>query len=67
MGQTSADLYKAQERWDALKAVVGTCAAVAVTVCIILALANWLPTPPQTINVHLDGPIVIQIVPAGTR
>ena len=67
MGQTSTDLYKARERWHDLKAAAGACAMVVVSVCIILALANWLPIPPRTINLHLDGPIVIQVVPAGTR
>jgi hypothetical protein len=59
--QTQYDLYKAQLRWEPWKALAAMIAAAAVFVGGVVALSNWVrPSVPQTINVHLDAPLIVQ-------
>jgi hypothetical protein len=56
--QTQIELYKAQLRWEPLKALAAFVAGVAVFGGLVIGLANLLHPSPQTINVHLDAPLV---------
>ena len=61
--QTQIELYKAQLRWEPWKALAAMVAAGAVFFGGVIALSNLVrPTAPQTINVHLDAPLVVQPV-----
>jgi len=61
--QTQIELYKAQLRWEPWKALAAMIAAAAVFMGGVLAVSGWLrPSTPQTINVHLDAPLVVQPV-----
>jgi cytochrome c-type biogenesis protein CcmH/NrfG len=62
--QTQIELYKAQLRWEPWKALAAMIAASAVFAGSVLALSNWArPSMPQTINVHLDAPLIVQGTP----
>jgi len=66
--QTQFELYKAQLRWEPLKALAAMIAAVAVFIGGVVAVSNWVrPSVPQTINVHLDAPLVVQPAPPPTK
>jgi len=57
-------LYRTQARWEPLKGVAALAAAAAVFMGFVLAGINWLrPPAPQMINVHLDQPLQIQMLP----
>ena len=57
--QTQIELYKAQLRWEPWKALAAMVAAAAVFIGGVLAGSSWIrPPAPQTINVHLDAPLV---------
>lgn len=59
--QTQFELFKAQLRWEPWKALAAMVAAGAVFFGGVLAVSNWLhPSGPQTINIHLDAPLVVQ-------
>lgn len=58
--QTQIELYKAQLRWEPWKALAAMVAAGAVFAGGVLAVSSWVRSPaPQTINVHLDAPLLI--------
>jgi hypothetical protein len=62
--QTQFELFKAQLRWEPWKALAAMVAAAAVFMGGVLAVSNWVrPSTPQTINVHLDAPLVVQPTP----
>jgi hypothetical protein len=62
--QTQIELCKAQLRWEPWKALATMIATSAVFAGSVLALSNWArPSMPQTINVHLDAPFVVQGAP----
>ena len=66
--QTQIELYKAQLRWEPWKALAAMIAAAAVFMGGVLALSSWVwPSTPQTINVHLDAPLVVQPAPATSK
>ena len=53
-------LYRAQARWEPYKAVAAIIGAAAIMGGSVIALSTWIGHQPQTINVHLDAPIVVQ-------
>jgi hypothetical protein len=53
-------LYRAQARWEPYKAMAAILGAAAIMAGATLALSQWIGHQPQTINVHLDAPIVVQ-------
>lgn len=59
--QTQFELFKAQVRWEPWKALAAMIAAAAVFAGGVLAVSSYLhPSGPQTINVHLDAPLIVQ-------
>jgi hypothetical protein len=52
-------LYKVQARWEPYKALAALVGAAAIFAGSVLALSNWIARQPQTINVHLDGPLLM--------
>lgn len=51
-------LAERQGRWEPWKALAAIIAASAVMVGAVLGLSTWVGHQPQTINVHLDAPLV---------
>lgn len=51
-------LAERQGRWEAWKALAAIIAGIAIFAGSVLALSNWIGHQPQTINVHLDAPLV---------
>jgi hypothetical protein len=53
------ELYRVQARWEPWKALAAIIAASAVFAGGVLTLANYIGHSPQTINVHMDGPLKV--------
>jgi hypothetical protein len=53
-------LYRVQARWEPWKALAAILGAAAIFAGSVLAVSSWIARQPQTINVHLDAPIVVQ-------
>jgi hypothetical protein len=51
-------LYRTQARWEPWKALAAIIGAAAIFAGSVLALSNWIGHQPQTINVHLDAPLI---------
>jgi translation initiation factor 2 gamma subunit (eIF-2gamma) len=58
--QAQIRLVERQASWEPWKALAAMLAAAAIMAGAVLALSNWIGRQPQTINVHLDAPIVVQ-------
>jgi hypothetical protein len=52
-------LYRVQARWEPWKALAALVGAAAIFAGSVLALSNWIARQPQTINVHLDSPLLV--------
>jgi hypothetical protein len=55
------DLQRRQARWEPWKALAAILAAGALMGALVIALSNW--RTPQTISVHLDQPLQVQVKP----
>jgi hypothetical protein len=53
-----------QASWEIPKAVAGLAAAAAIFMGFVLAASTWLHPTPQTINVHMDQPLQVQLLGA---
>ena len=60
-----ADLYlkTRQAAWEIPKAIAAILVACAVFMGFVLAASAWLHPSPQSINVHIDQPLVVKVAP----
>ena len=53
-------LYRTQARWEPWKALAAILGASAIFAGSVLAVSTWIGRQPQTINVHLDSPLIMR-------